>query len=169
MEISQTGCPQVGVLSPMLFNIYMSKLPLPPKDINITSYADYLTVTTSHAQVEKLRDLISPYLNTLHDWLKSIKLKLSAEKSSATVMKTWSKEGKFDPHPTINNSPIPVKSKFKVLGVTFGSMLNLREHVRNTKEKLQKSINILKKIAGSDWGDARCTKETLSVSYKAIG
>ena len=46
-------------------------------------------------------------------------------------------EAKFHPHLTINNSPIPVKSKFKVLGVTFDSALNFGEHVRSTKEKLQ--------------------------------
>ena len=44
-------------------------------------------------------------------------------------------------------------------------MLTFGEHVRSTKEKLQKRNNILKKIAGSD---RRCTKETLSVTYKAI-
>ena len=91
---------------------------------------------------------------------------LSAEKSSATAFTTWSQEAKFEPQLTINNSPIPVKSKFKVLGVTFDSMLNLRDHVRSTKEKLQKRNNTLKKIAGSNWG---CTKKTLSVTYKAIG
>ena len=78
---------------------------------------------------------------------------------------TWSKEAKFDPHLTFNNSPIPVKSIVKVLGVTFDSMLNFGEYVKSINEKLQKRNNILKKIAGSDW---RCSKETLSVTYKAI-
>ena len=51
-----------------------------PKSINITPYADDITLTTSHPQVEKLRDTITPYLNILHDWLDSRKLKLSAKK-----------------------------------------------------------------------------------------
>ena len=62
------GVTQCGVLSPMLFNIYMSKLPLPPKDINITFYADDI-ILILHPQVEKLRDLIMPYLKILNDWL----------------------------------------------------------------------------------------------------
>ena len=82
--------------------------------------------------------MITPCLKTLHDWLESRKLKLSAEKSNAAVFTTWSKETKFDPHLTINNSQIPVESKTKVLRVTFNSMLNFGEYVRKTKKKLQK-------------------------------
>ena len=47
----------------MLFNIYMSQLPLPPKDINITYDADDIILTTSHPQVENSRYMITPYLN----------------------------------------------------------------------------------------------------------
>ena len=45
----------------------------------MTSYADDTTLTSSHPQVEKIRVMITPYLNTLHDWLESRKLNLSAE------------------------------------------------------------------------------------------
>ena len=76
--------------------------------------------------------MITPYLNTLHDLLESTELKLSAEKSSATTFKIWSK-AEFEPHLNINNSPTHVKSKVKVLGVTYDSMLNFGEHVRNSK------------------------------------
>ena len=158
--------PQGGVLSPMLFNIYMNKLPLPPEYVTITEYTGDVTLTSSLAQVEKLRDIITAYLNNLHDWLEPTKLKLSAEKSSATLITTWIKEIKGDPHLFINNLLIPVKSKFKVLAVIFDSRLIFEEKIRSTKEKLQKRNNILKKFGGSGWG---CTKQTLSVTYKAIG
>ena len=134
------------------------KMPLHSKSKNITSSADDITLTTSHPQVEKLRDLLTPYLNILHDWLESRELKLFAKTSNATVFTTWSKEAYFDPHLIIYNSPIPVKSKVKVLGITYDSTLNFGEHVKSKKEKSQNCNNILKKTAGSDGG---CTKETL--------
>ena len=91
--------------------------------------------------------MITPYLNTLHDWLKSRRLILLAEKSSAIVLTTWSQEAKYNPHLTINDSPKPVKSKVKKHGVTFHSMQNLLgDHERSTKEKLQKRNNVLTKL-----------------------
>ena len=78
------GC----VLLPMLFNICMKKLPLPPKDLNISSYAEDATSTTSQPPLEKLSDIIITYLITLYDWLQSRKIKLSAENSKATLFTT---------------------------------------------------------------------------------
>ena len=48
-----TGVQQGGVLSPTLFNIYTSDIPLPPKDIQITTYADVITITASHTKYQK--------------------------------------------------------------------------------------------------------------------
>ena len=43
----KTGVPQGGVLSPTLFNIYTSDIPSPPPNINITVYADDITMTST--------------------------------------------------------------------------------------------------------------------------
>ena len=53
----------------------------------------------------------------------------------------------------------------KILDVTFDNMMTFGRLSKNISEK-QKRHNVLKMIAGSDWG---CTKETLAVTYKAIG
>ena len=148
----------------MLFNAYMRKLPLPTENIDITSHADAITLSASRPQNEKLLDMISPCLNSLHDWLESGKLKLSTEKLIATLFTTWRKEAEFDPYLTISNSSIPVKSKVKLLGVSFDSMLNLGEHVRSTKEKLS-AITYSKRLLVANG----VAQETLSVTYKAIG
>ena len=44
---SNTGVPQGGVLCLTLFNTYTFDIPLPSKDIQITTYADDITITAS--------------------------------------------------------------------------------------------------------------------------
>ena len=41
----KSGIPQSGVLSPTLFNIYTSDISLPPKNVQITTYADDILMT----------------------------------------------------------------------------------------------------------------------------
>ena len=63
-----TGVPQGGVLSPTLFNIYTSNIPLSPKDIQITTYADDdITITVSYTKHCKAQQFIQPYLNKIYE------------------------------------------------------------------------------------------------------
>ena len=47
----KTGVPQGGVLSPVLFNIYMSDIPNPPENIYLYSYADDITTFSLHHDI----------------------------------------------------------------------------------------------------------------------
>ena len=60
----------------------------------------------------------------------------------------------------------PTTRNPKTLRATIDNQLNFNEHCTKTCDKLQKRNNVLKKLAGTTWG---CSKETLSVTYKAIG
>lgn len=62
--------PQSGVLSPILFNLYMSHMPLTPPDISLISYADDCTVFASIPCMDTLCTKLNDYLVTLNDWLK---------------------------------------------------------------------------------------------------
>ena len=86
------GVPQGGVLSPALFNTYMSLLPTPPPNIKVVSYAYDITILSSGTKPMALYAPISTYLGELVYWLEEHNICLSAEKSTTMLFIYWTKE-----------------------------------------------------------------------------
>ena len=160
------GVPQGGVLSPLLFNLYMSSLPTPPGNIKLVSYADDCQVLDSGPIIEDICHEINPYLNQLADWFKERSLEISAEKSTATVFVNFSNECAEILPITIKGKTVPTVKHPKILGVTFDNMNNFGKHAANTKQKMSQRTNVLKCLAGTTWGKS---KEIIVNTYKAIG
>ena len=83
--------PQGSILSPTLFNLYMSKIPASTAGTRLVTYADDSTVLWSGPSIDPICHEINTY-NTLNNWFTSRNLLLSATKSSATLFMTWENE-----------------------------------------------------------------------------
>ena len=160
------GVPQGGVLSPLLFNLYMSKMPPPPRNIKLMSYADDGNILSSGPILKPIVKKINKYLIVLDKWFKARNLFISPSKSSATTFTTFSHEVGLDLNIKINGEAVPTVKKPKILGVTFDSLLSFRQHVKNIKTKILAQNNILKALSGSTWGKE---KEVIVNTYKATG
>ena len=86
----KAGVPQGGVLSPILFNLYLSSIPKPTNGVYLISYADDCTVFASGTDIASICAKINAYLESLHEWLTYRKLELSASKSTVTLFTTFS-------------------------------------------------------------------------------
>ena len=161
-----TGVPQGGVLSPCLFETYMATAPLPPKDIELVSYADKCTVLASGSTIEDLKFKINQYLETLLKWFEDNKLELSPGKSSASLFTTSSKEVSLILNIRVGGSQVPTEKHPKVLGLTFDPMYRFGKHANVIMDKVRKRNNMLSALAGSTWGK---DKELLVTTYKATG
>ena len=160
------GVPQGGVLSPVLFNLYMSSMPPPPGNILLKTYADDSNILNSGRFIVPVVDEINLYLVTLNTWFKGRNLQISPSKSSATLFTTASKECNTVLEVKIDGEIVPTVKKPKFLGITFDNLLSFNQHASDIKTKVQGKNNVLKALAGSDWGKE---KETIVNTYKAIG
>ena len=59
----KTGVLQDGVLSPTLFNIYIVDIPPPRVPVQVISYADDITITSTHRSTSAAKKYIQPYLH----------------------------------------------------------------------------------------------------------
>jgi hypothetical protein len=164
-RIIRTGVPQGGVLSPALFNLYLSDLPLPPPGVQVVSYADDITPLSSHHLLQEARNQIQPYLDSLFTWTSDNHLHINPDKCGYTIFTTENSQRQVKLDLTINNTPIPPEPNPKILGITFDQALTFNTHVKTSTDKCKKSLNIIKAIASKDWGKQ---KETLLASYNAI-
>ena len=161
----RTGVPQGGVLSPILFNLYVSDIPQPPPNVQMESYADDLNPLTSHENFHTAVSTLQPYLDEIYTWTKSNDLQLNPDKSTCTLFTPDPAEQHIDLQLTINNQPIPTVKNPKILGVTFDPKLNFNEHTKNIHTAAIKSTNIIKSLTGTNWGKQ---KETIVATYTAI-
>ena len=76
MRKVRLGMPHGRVLSPVLFNTYMSSMPAPPKNIEVVIYADDITIMASGLKPVTLCGPLSAYLDELHHWMQEPNLRL---------------------------------------------------------------------------------------------
>ena len=160
------GVPQGGVLSPTLFNLYMTNMPPPPDKTKLVTYADDSSVLLSGPKIDPLCKILNEYLTDLKQWFLHRNLQISAPKSSATLFTTFSNEMSLDLPIYIDGDKIPTVNHPKILGVTLDPQLNFNTHAKLLKNKINSKNNMLKALAGSSWGK---DKKTLQITYKATG
>lgn len=61
---SRESVPQGGVLSPLLFNLYLCNIPQPRAGIELISYTDDYTILTTGTNIPQLVQSLNAYLNT---------------------------------------------------------------------------------------------------------
>ena len=161
----KTGVPQGGVLSPTLFNIYTSDIQSPPPNINITVYADDITMTSTDTNKQIVQAKLQPYLQEIASWTQQNQLHLNPDKTTSTLFTPDPAEYSTQLTLNIDNVVIPTVKNPKILGLTFDPKLTYNSHIRKTSDKARNTLKLLKALTSTKWGKQ---KETIVATYKAI-
>jgi hypothetical protein len=155
--------PQGSVISPALFNHFISDIPVPTP--NIASYADDLTIFVSSPRLDAAEAELAALLRNVSDWSAAKKLSVAPGKSSVTLFTPDTHQSRSHPAATICNGVIPLDKTPKILGVTWDTHFTFSPHARAIATKATGSLRILKALAGTNWG---FSKEDIIATYRAI-
>jgi hypothetical protein len=78
----RAGVAQGGIISPVLFNLYVNDMPIPSRHVELALYADDTAVMATSRKPELLVSYLE-YLSDLERWLKEWRIAINVAKSTA--------------------------------------------------------------------------------------
>ena len=115
------GTPQGGILSPLLFSLYITDIEL-WTDSFVSSYADDMTITLSSDSLENLKLRLAREAEKLLSYMASNFLGANAQKTEFLLMSRGNKHLSNE-HIEIGNSLIYSKDSVKLLGLNVSASL----------------------------------------------
>ena len=142
------GLPQGAILSPLLFNLYVSEFQVSHASFGL--YADDLIIWKSGRDISLLQSLIQHDISLVQRFSLAFGFPISISKTKAIIFTN----GTLDPpNPlTIFSREIPYCNSVKLLGLLMDSKMQWHEHVNSLKSLIIQRLCILKRLAGSKWG-----------------
>ncbi|XP_066596954.1 uncharacterized protein [Prorops nasuta] len=146
------GLPQGSSLSPILFNLYTSKITNAiNKDCKFLQFADDILIYSSNIDPLKATLSLNNTINNVHNYLLTLGLKISSQKTALvhftrklSVNKIISLKSKV--------GIIECKHSHKFLGVTFDEKLTWQAHLKETSAKFKKLFNLTLWLTHCKWG-----------------
>ena len=147
------GCPQGGVLSPLLWNLVMDGLlrRLEEAGIYAQAYADDLVILITASFADTVQGLMGTALEVVRKWCEETGLSVHPDKMELVLFTRKRKlEGWENPR-YLGKELIP-KSSVKHLGVILDARLNWAAHLEYARSKACRVIWVTKRICGQTWG-----------------
>ena len=157
----KAGVPQVSVLGPLLFLVYINDL-----TDNISSemrlFADDASVFTCVKGVTQTHDKLEKDLLTVTQWAYQWKMVFNPDITKQATEVIFSCKNKEPVHPDLSFNGVPVAREpfTKHLGVFLDSRLNVSKHIKEQVMKAMKGVSLLKFLS------TYVNRNVLDLSYK---
>ena len=152
-RVVERGCPQGGVLSPLLWILTMDDLLDSLKkrfpQISQPAYADDLALIAMGKFPATVRDIMQEAVTFTSTWCQKVGLEL-ADKTRALIF-TRKRGIKMKPI-RIGDAVVPIVLSQKYLGVTLDAKLDWNEHCQERARKCSIALMQCKRAVGKTWG-----------------
>lgn len=158
------GVPQGGVLSPILYSIYVRKVTKnASKEVLVSEFADDVALYCSDKDVKNCILKMERVIRDVEKQFHSLGLEITPEKTN--VLHFNNKKIKpGDIKLQIGNQEIKSTYSARFLGIMFDYKLSFRSHIEEIQKRTMKALNIIKFLRGTWWG---CDPSTLLLLYKS--
>lgn len=159
------GVPQGIVLSPILYSIYTSDIPI-PKNCLLGQYADDTLIATEGLQGKAVKRRLEVGLKKIKKFFDRWKIKINAQKFEAIWFSNRRKRRYLPPDDlAISDVRIPWKPTIKYLGIRLDKKLTYAAHIAETAQKTQ---NIIRQLYGLINRRSKLATKNKLLLYKTI-
>lgn len=147
------GCPQGGVLSPLLWNLVANDLitRLNKQRFFTVGYADDLTILISGHFTSVACNIMNNALKVVEAWCAENGLSVNPTKTELVLFTNKRNLGMYQ-LPSLFGTQLSLSDEVKYLGITLDSKLNWAKHLDNKIKKATISFWQCRKMIGKTWG-----------------
>ena len=136
---TEAGVPQGSIISPISFNVYVSKPKC--KDTSISQYADNIAIYYTHEKQEIATKHLQIAIKHLEKWCEKWKIVLNAGKTIYTIFTRQILNTNL--RLSLGSEDINVSKEVKFLGHDLNYKLTRTKHVNKIVAKMQQRMNML--------------------------
>ena len=150
------GLPQGSAISPLLFLIFINDIDVKLDDATRASlFADDTSIWAHEGlQRDTTNQLMQSEITKIAEWADKWKMVINQGKTKALAISTNPADISEQIDLVINNKQIETVKHHKFLGVTVDHGLGFSKHTEETVRKCSKRVNVMKCLAGKEWGQA---------------
>ncbi len=147
------GCPQGGVLSPLLWNLVVDDLLrlITETGIHIQGYADDIVLIVQGKFIDTVVDVMNNSLRDVSTWCNKVGLKVNPAK---TVVLPFTRKRNLTTlaRLRLDNVQLTVSDNVKYLGVVLDSKLTWNAHLAAATHKAKWALMSARSFIGKTWG-----------------